>query len=212
MIAVLIPTLKRPHRIAEVIQNIKDTAPEATPYFIIEEHDTATAEAIKAAGANKIVNTRAASYAGAINTAIHLTTEPYIVMASDDLIFYPNWAPPLLELAKDFGFVGTNDLHNRDVIAGTHATHYLITRDYATQGSIDDPDAFLHEGYIHNYTDTEAVATAAYRKQWTPCLDSVIEHRHWVWGLATQDETYAKGTTTVQTDEALFNSRRHLWA
>jgi len=212
MIAVLIPTLKRPHRIAEVIQNIKDTAPEATPYFIIEQHDTETAEAIELAGGNKIVNTRAASYAGAINTAIHLTTEPYLVMASDDLIFHPNWLPPLLELAKDFGFVGTNDLYNPDVLSGNHATHYLITREYAELGSIDNPDAFLHEGYIHNYTDTEAVATAIHRNQWTPCLHSHLEHRHWVWGLATQDETYAKGANTVNDDAGLFNSRRHLWA
>lgn len=212
MIAVLIPTLNRPHSIADLVQNLKDTAPEATPYFIIEAHDTATAEAIEAAGANKIVNARVASYAGAINTAIHLTTEPYILLASDDLIFYPNWLTPLLELAQDFGLVGTNDLYNPDVLAGKHATHYLITREYANQGSIDDPDAFLHEGYIHNYTDTEAIATAAYRKQWTPCLDSIIEHRHWVWGLATQDETYAKGATTVQKDAGLFNSRTPLWA
>ena len=212
MIAVLIPTLNRPHRIADLVQNLKDTAPEAIPYFIIEEHDIATAEAIEAAGANKIVNARVASYAGAINTAIHQTTEPYILLASDDLIFHPNWLPPLVELAKDFGLVGTNDLYNPDVLASHHATHYLITREYANQGSIDDPDAFLHEGYIHNYTDTEAIATAAYRKQWTPCLESVLEHRHWVWGLASQDETYNKGTTTSNQDASLFNSRRHLWA
>jgi glycosyltransferase involved in cell wall biosynthesis len=211
MIAVLIPTLNRPHRVAEIVANLKDTAPEAVPYFIIEEHDTATAEAIEAIGSNKVVNKRAASYAGAINTAIKETKEPYILMAADDLLFKQGWAEPILKLAKDFGFVGTNDLHNPDVLRGTHATHYLITREYAELGSIDDPDAVLYEGYIHNYTDTEAVATAKFRGQWTPCLESVIEHLHWVWGLATQDATYQKGTTTVSQDEQTFNSRAHLW-
>lgn len=212
MIAVLIPTLNRPHKIAELIQNLKETAPEATPYFIIEAHDTATAEAIEQAGSNKIVNTRAASYAGAINTAIPLTKEPYLFIGGDDVIFHPGWLEPILELAKDFGFVGTNDLHNPDVLAQTHATHYLITREYAEQGAIDDPDGFLHEGYIHNYTDTEAVATAVKRGQWTPCLESKVEHKHWVWGLADTDATYDKGTTTNHIDAGLFNSRRHLWA
>ena len=127
------------------------------------------------------------------------------------MLFKQGWAEPILKLAKDFGFVGTNDLHNPDVLRGTHATHYLITREYAELGSIDDPDAVLYEGYIHNYTDTEAVATAKFRGQWTPCLESVIEHLHWVWGLAIQDATYQKGTTTVSQDEQTFNSRARLW-
>jgi len=212
MIAVLIPTLNRPHRIADLVQNLKDTAPEATPYFIIEEHDTASAEAIEAAGANKIVNSRVASYAGAINTAIPLTKEPYLLIGGDDVLFHAGWLEPLLELAKDFGLVGTNDLHNPDVLRQTHATHYLITREYSKQGSIDVPENFLHEGYIHNWTDTEAVATAVKRNQWTPCMESKIEHLHWVWGLANQDPTYDKGRTTESIDAGLFQSRRHLWA
>jgi glycosyltransferase involved in cell wall biosynthesis len=211
MIAVLIPTLNRPHRIAEVVKNLKETAPQAKPYFIIEEHDTATAEAIAATDAVKIVNKRVASYAGAINTAIKETKEPYLLIGGDDVVFHEGWLEPLLELAKDFGFVGTNDLHNPDVLNSTHATHYLITRKYAEQGSIDEPDNFLYEGYIHNYTDTEAVATAAFRNQWTPCLESKIEHLHWVWGLGQQDATYEKGTRTEHLDRATFQNRAHLW-
>lgn len=211
MIAVLIPTLKRPHRIAPLIENLQATEPKAIPYFIIEEHDTETAEAIEQAGGNKIINKRAASYAGAINTAIKETDEPYLLIGGDDVTFHANWSKPILELAKTFGLVGTNDLYNPDVLNSIHATHYLITREYAQQGAIDDPDNFLHEGYIHNYTDTEAVATAAYRGQWTPCLESVIEHKHWVWGFGEQDETYIKGTTTNAIDANLFNSRVHLW-
>jgi glycosyltransferase involved in cell wall biosynthesis len=212
MIAVIIPTLNRPHRIAEIVANLKDTASQAVPYFVIEEHDTATAEAIEASGAGKIINKRSPSYAGAVNTAVAETTEPYIFLAADDLIFHEGWLEPLLELAKDFGFVGTNDLYNPDVLAGTHATHYLVTRDYAKLGTIDDPDSLLHEGYIHNYTDTEAVATAKFRGQYTPCLESIVEHRHWVWGHATQDATYEKGTRTVSQDAALFGSRSKLWS
>lgn len=211
MIAVLIPTLNRPHRIAEVVKNLKETAPQAKPYFIIEEHDTATAEAIAAKDAVKIVNKRAASYAGAINTAIKETKEPYLFIGGDDVVFHEGWLEPLLELAKDFGLVGTNDLHNPDVLNSIHATHYLVTREYAELGSIDNPDEFLFEGYIHNWTDTEAVATALYRGQWTPCLESKVEHIHWVWGLGNIDPTYEKGRTTEHLDRAAFDSRKHLW-
>jgi len=212
MIAILIPTLKRPERVAGIVANLKETAPQAVPYFIIEEHDTATAEAIEAIQGNKIINKRSPSYAGAINTAVKETKEPYLLMAADDLVFTKGWAEPLLELSKTFGFVGTNDLHNPDVLNGSHATHYLVTREYAELGTIDDPDSLLHEGYIHNYTDTEAVATAKFRGQYTPCLESVIEHLHWIWGLANQDETYDKGTRTVGLDKTLFESRLHLWS
>jgi glycosyltransferase involved in cell wall biosynthesis len=211
MIAVLIPTLNRPHRIAEVVKNLKETAPEAVPYFIIESHDTATADAIAQTDAVKIVNERVASYAGAINTAIKKTKEPYLLIGGDDVVFHDNWQVPILELAKDYGLVGTNDLHNPDVLNSIHATHYLITREYAEQGSIDNPDNFLYEGYIHNYTDTEAVATAVFRNQWTPCLESKIEHLHWVWGLGNQDATYEKGWTTEHLDRATFENRAHLW-
>lgn len=212
MIAVIIPTLNRPHRVAEIVANLKHTAPEAVPYFVIESHDAATAEAADSVGAAKIINKRSPSYAGAVNTAVKETKEPFLLMAADDLVFYEGWLPPLLELAKDFGFVGTNDLHNPDVLSGTHATHYLVTREYANLGTIDDSSILLHEGYIHNYTDTEAVATAKFRGQYTPCLESRIEHLHWVWGLAQHDQTYEKGTTTVGQDQQLFNSRAHLWS
>jgi len=211
MIAVIIPTLKRPHRVAEIVANLEATAPQAVPYFVIEQHDTATAVAIEANQGNKIINKRSPSYAGAVNTAVAETTEPFLFMAADDLSFQEGWLEPVLELAKNFGFVGTNDLHNPDVLNGTHATHYLVTRDYANLGTIDDPDSLLHEGYIHNYTDTEAVATAKFRGPFTPCLKSIVEHLHWVWGLATQDETYQKGTNTVSQDQRLFESRTRLW-
>ena len=36
------------------------------------------------------------------------------------------------------GVVGTNDLSSKRVMAGTHATHALITREYAELGTIDD--------------------------------------------------------------------------
>jgi glycosyltransferase involved in cell wall biosynthesis len=213
VIAVLIPTLGRPTNVQRVIDNLEPTAPRnlIDPIFIVEAHDVETIAAITAIQRTYIVNTRSASYAGAINTAVLATTHDYLFIGSDDLNFYDGWAEPLLSLAKRYGMVGTNDLHNSDVLAGENATHYLVTRDYANLGTIDGSEPLLHEGYQHNYCDTEAVATAKHRGQFRPCMESVVEHLHWAWGLVGMDETYSKGARTVGADAALFASRAHLW-
>lgn len=213
LVGALIPTLNRPDNIQRVIDDLEPTINrnEVEPIFIVEKGDTATIDAIRAIQRTYIVNTRAASYAGAINTGVEATTHEYLFIGSDDLHFYENWLPPLIELSKTFGFVGTNDLHNPDVLNGSHATHYLVTRDYVNRRTIDEAHPFLHEGYTHNYCDTEAVATAKYRGEYAPCLSSHVEHLHWIWNLAEMDETYAKGAKTVNQDHTLFYQRAHLW-
>jgi glycosyltransferase involved in cell wall biosynthesis len=213
VIAVLIPTLGRPGNIQRVIDDLEPSAPRDAidPLFIVEAHDTDTIQAIKDAQRSYVINERAASYAGAINTAVEHTTHPHLFIGADDLHFHDGWLEPLLERAQDFGLVGTNDLHNPAVLNGDHATHFLVTREYCELSTIDGQFPLLHEGYTHNYTDTEAVATAKHRGQWTPCLGSHVEHIHWAWGLAPMDPTYQKGANTVHGDEALYRSRSHLW-
>lgn len=213
VIAVLIPTLGRPANVQRVIDNLEPSAPRnlIDPIFIVEQHDIETIEAIRQIQRTYLVNARSASYAGAINTAVLATTHDHLFIGSDDLHFHSNWMQPLLDLSKGYGVVGTNDLHNPDVLAGQHATHFLVTRDYANLGTIDGTDPLLHEGYQHNYCDTEAVATARHRGQFAPCMTSRVEHLHWLWGLVAMDETYKKGVSTVDADAARFNSRAHLW-
>jgi hypothetical protein len=213
MIAVLVPTLERPENVQRVADDLFDTVTrdDAELFFIVEAHDVDTIAAINAAKCGLIINERAASYAGAINTAVEQTAHPHLLIAADDLHFHPGWLPPLLERSRDFGFVGTNDMHNPDVLSGEHATHYLVSRNYVNLRTVDGDHPLLHEGYVHNYTDTEAVATAKFRGEYTPCMDSLVEHLHWCWGLAPLDETYNKGARTVNADQALFQSRSHLW-
>jgi len=213
MIAVLIPTLRRPDNIERVVNDLEPTVKrnQVEPIFIVEKDDAETIAAIEAIQRTYIINTRAPSYSGAINSAVEATTHAYLFMGADDLHFHTDWLPPLLEASKTYGLVGTNDLHNPEVLNGSHATHYLVTREYADRKTIDGHEPFLHEGYVHNYTDTEAVATAKYRGEYTPCLDSVVEHIHWVWGLAELDTTYIKGRDAVDRDHVLYNDRAHLW-
>jgi glycosyltransferase involved in cell wall biosynthesis len=211
MIAVIIPTLGRPYKVAEIVKNLQETAPVATPYFVIESHDTETAKAIEQANAKKIINRRSKSYAGAVNTALLETSEPYLFVSADDFYYHEGWIEPLLEQAKFFGLCASNDLHNQDVQSGTLATCFLISREYAQNACIDEPGVMLHEGYSHNFVDAEVSETAISRGQFVYCPDSKVEHLHYLWGLSEKDETYAKTVLYHSEDQSLFNNRRSLW-
>ena len=212
-VAVLIPTVGRPNRIAAVTENVLDSTDHANVYFICEADDQPTIDAVAdTLGANLIINQRTRNYAGAINTGLHETDEPYLFAGADDLVFQPGWfETAVAAMTDEIKVVGTNDLYNPEVLSGSHATHYLVDRWYANTGCVTAPGMMLCELYEHNYCDTEFIQTAMSRGRFAPCMESVVEHRHWAWGKATMDQTYEKGARTVAVDHARFMSRRHLW-
>lgn len=216
-VAVLVPTI-RPDSVARVVDDLFATpdAAHVDLVFICETHDQATrlavARQMTADAAIKLVlNEGARNYAGAINTGLKRTWHKYLFIGSDDLHFHPGWLPPLLEGAEQYGLIGTNDGHNPDVLAGRHATHYLVTREYAVTGCVDAPGRLLHEGYLHNYTDTEAVQTAMARGQYLHRGDSIVEHLHPNYGLADVDDAYRNSLTTAGDDAGRYAERVHLW-
>ena len=211
-VAVIVPTLWRPHRVAPLVANVEATASDAVVYFVAEPTDPETIRVVEEhPTARLVVNDRTANYAGAVNAAIEATSEPLLFVGADDLVFHDGWLEPLLELADRFGVVGTNDLGNPEVAAGEHATHFLVRRDYAVTGCVDAPGQLFHEGYSHNWCDREAIGTAKHRSEFAPCLQSVVEHIHPAWGKAPIDETYSKGVRTEPVDADLYRSRQHLW-
>jgi glycosyltransferase involved in cell wall biosynthesis len=211
-VAVIIPTLGRPHRVAPIMENLAATAPGCVVYFVAEAGDADTIATVEQHPyARLVVNRRSPSYAGAVNTALEDTDKPLLFVGADDLAWHDGWLAPLLELISDFGMVGTNDLGNPEVAASTHATHFLVRRDYAVTGCVDEPGVLFHEGYTHNWVDREAVGTAKHRGEFTPCLASVVEHLHWAWDKATMDATYEKGRSQEPADAQLYLSRQHLW-
>lgn len=110
------------------------------------------------------------------------------------------------------GVVGTNDLGNPRVIAGKTATHSLVTRAYVGEhGTVDEPGKVLHEGYQHNFCDTEFVETAKRRGAWAFAGDSVVEHLHPHWSKGDDDETYRRGQAGFEVDRRLHARRRRLW-
>jgi hypothetical protein len=212
-VAILIPTYHRAHKIAEVTCNALDSTDHANVYFIVEpdDHESITA-VVGTVGANLILNRRKNNYAGAINTGVIDTDEPYVFAGADDLNFHQGWFEAAVALMKKpIEVVGTNDLGNPSVMRGEHATHYLVSRNYATQGVADREGIMLHEGYDHNWCDSEFIQTAKWRGRFAPCLESKVEHLHVAWGKARMDETYTKGFSNEGIDARLFQERSELW-
>jgi hypothetical protein len=115
------------------------TTPTGRVLFVSDPDDVEEQEAIRAEGAEMLIVR--GNYAKKINRAIEETDEPLIFQGADDLRFHPGW----LEAAKaklkpGIGVVGTNDLNSKRVLAGTHATHALITRRVHEAGDDRRPD------------------------------------------------------------------------
>lgn len=218
MISILVPTFGRPDRLRSVATNALDnTDTDCEVVFIVEADDDDTMVAAFALDdefpeVRCVVNDRTHNYAGACNTAYQRTTGEWLFCGADDLRFHSGWDRAALRTGAPV--VGTNDLLNPYVLAGTHATHYLAARSYLDGvGGVADggPGSFLNEAYDHNYTDTEFIDTARFRGAFKPCLESVVEHVHFAAGKATMDDTYVRGQSLVSVDAELYRSRWHLW-
>jgi hypothetical protein len=208
---IVVPVLERPHRVMPLLESIRATVPAARVLFVGDPHDHAEHAAIAGAGGELLI--RGGRYAEKVNAALATTTEPLIFLGADDLLFHPGWfEAAAARMTAGVGVVGTNDLCNARVIRGEHATHSLVTRDYARLGSIDDPSVLLHEGYPHEFVDDEFIATAMRRSAFVHARDSIVEHLHPMNGKAPMDRLYAGQPARMRVGRRVFLLRRHLWA
>lgn len=218
MIDIIIPTLGRPQRIADMVTAIHDATVEAHQVvLVVEAHDTDTITAANDTDALVVVNRRTRNYQGAVNTAYEDTSGDWLFCGADDLVFHPGWDQECLSLAADLlaDVIGTNDLYNPYVARGMHSTHSLVRRSYLdTLGGVVDqgPRSFLAECYDHNFCDTEFIATAKMRGRFRPCLTAIVEHLHPCAGKAEMDATYQRSMAEFDRDSRLYDMRMSLWA
>lgn len=228
-VAILIPVLGRPERALPVALSALASEAASTlelvflcsPGDIIQinacERACVLADGTETARASTVVvpfPRLRGDFARKQNLGLHITDAPYVFCGADDLVFHPGWADAAISvvLEQDVCFVATNDLGNPTVMAGTHATHPLVCRDYAVEcGTIDTPGLIYHEGYWHQYVDNEATGTAKYRECFGFAKDSVVEHMHPIWGKAERDETYRIGDEHRNEDRDLWRARRSMW-
>jgi hypothetical protein len=149
------------------------------------------------------------TWGGRLNKLFGCTTEPYLFLGADDVRFHPGWLDAAIATMEQVdGVVAVNDLWN------PRGTLALVSRRYLLEegGTVDDSGAIIHEGYRHCYSETELFETAQSRGRFAYCAEAVVEHLHPAAGKAVDDAVYQLGTAAFEADQALYLSRRHLWA
>lgn len=214
-IAIIVPVLRRPHRVEPLLASIAAATPEARVLFVCTPGDDEEIAAIVAADAEHIctpVAYESGDYARKINLGYQHTTESLLFLAADDLAFHPGWIEhATARLADGIGVIGTHDLCNPRT-RRQHSTHSLLTRDYAELGTIDEPGKILHEGYHHVFVDDELIATARHRGAYVHADDCQVEHLHPTGRRKVpRDAVYDHGISQFEADRAIFEGRAHLW-
>lgn len=216
-IDVVIPMLGRAKQVEETVLNVLETMEEGIDLrltFVASESDTEVVEALRWSGEEHIVlpgEPAAGDYARKINVGFEATDGKWLLLGASDLRFHPGWASAALEIGDqyDAGVVGTNDLGNPLVIRGGHATHPLVRRGYINRygGGWDGPGVVYHEGYHHQYVDTEMVTVAQARGRWAFAHGSIVEHLHPFWKKSKMDDTYRRALSSGHLDSKLFMKR-----
>jgi len=213
-VAILVPVLRRPHRVKPLLDSIESATPEPhRVLFIPDENDSQEIEALEQAGAEYFTVPPRTNWAAKLNEGYGRTTEPWLFCGADDLNFHPDWFSRALRWATpDTGVIGTNDLCNPRVMTGIHSTHMLVRRSYIdANGTVDEEGKLLHEGYAHEYADDELVQTVMARGVYVHAFDAIVEHLHPMVGKAEDDATYRQGRSATARSRRLFAQRRKLW-
>lgn len=145
-----------------------------------------------------------------VNAGVKATHQAWVLFVGEDVAFHRSWDDAALAAAgNSFHVVGTNDLGHPKVMAGEHATHFLLRRSYINDPGCGwgEPGVVMHEGYGHWFADDEIVTAAKQRGVWTSALDCVIEHLHPAWGKAATDSVYELGARSEHADRLVFQAR-----
>lgn len=223
--AVIVPVMGRPEHAEPFMASLRASTGLARAYAVCHDgDDPEVAKAWDHAGAEIVdVPAESISFAAKVNAGYRHTSgnvrpEPWVFIVGSDVRFRPGWLDQAQEVAYRYQaqVIGTNDLGNPRVIAGEHATHLLISRDYIEQtgASWDPPGTVCHEGYRHWFVDDEIVTAAKQRGVWQMASGSIVEHLHPAWGKAPNDDIYELGQASAKKDQQLFQWRldRHVRA
>lgn len=218
-LSILIPVLRRPQNIQPLVESaMKNTGVSFNLLFIASPNDHQEISELNnqeiayiTMGASYENN---GDYARKLNQGFRTVESEWYFLGADDLRFHPGWFESAMETYNNTKacVIGTNDLGNPSVMQGQHATHSLVLRDYVLEcGTIDEPGKILHEGYRHNFVDSELVETAKWRSAWAFARESVVEHLHPDWQKGSLDPVYQLGRSGWATDERYFEQRKRLW-
>jgi glycosyltransferase involved in cell wall biosynthesis len=221
-ISIVIPVLNRPHRAAQVTTSIfAHSQVEVEVFFVCSPGDDAEIEACRATGEEVIVvpwECGPGDFARKHNLAFQYTSAPYVFLGADDLDFQPDWDLQALAVAErsGAGVIGTQDDANPLVKRGRHSTHSLVSRRYIDEvGGTwhDGPGLVFHEGYAHQWVDTELCQASMARGEWAFAHRSIVRHLHPMYphkGIerTPMDDTYRKALEDGRADGMIFKERQ----
>lgn len=208
-LAILVPVLRRPQNVAPLLDSIAQTTPQPhRVLFICDPGDVIEQDAIALAGGWMI--SPGGRYASKIRAGVAATSESLLFLAADDLRFRPLWFEHASAALTDTcQVVGVNDGLRR--ARPNHATHFLMTRQYALEPAIDGTPGPLCERYHHSFVDDELIATATKRGVYQYESRSHVDHHHWMNHRAPDDEVYHLGRIQFRRDRKLYQQRARLW-
>jgi Glycosyl transferase family 2 len=215
-IAIVTATRGRAHLLPGLVENVHETAPAGTCelLFVVDDDDLETLEALGSLDARTIAG-NGGGYPAKVNQGFHATTEPFVLVSNDDVRFHDGWLDAGLSPFMDptVGVVGPSDL-SPATADGNAATFPIVRREYieTVGGAFDEPGQVLHEGYHHNFSETELWELARHRGVAHHAAGCVIEHLHPDWGKGDEDETYRRGArANWDLDARRFTNRRDKW-
>lgn len=219
MISIVCPTLNRPHLLVPLAENIADTTHGFRLIFVCDVADEASQQQVgKAAqilprhSVNLIL--KDGTYPQKSNAGMRHAVGEWAVVVNDDTRFHAGW-----QSAAQAGFdtganvVGTNDLSPSS--HAEHSTQVAVRLSYLEDpgASWNEPRKLYHEGYHHNFSETEVCSLAIQRGVWLYAEDAVIEHCHPDWGKREADATDDRGgQSRFKEDQALYEARRVEWS
>ncbi len=209
MVDILIPTYRRPERIAGIVANIRACTPEPHRIVFICDEDESM-NAARLAGAIALRNEGAASYAGAMNTGARWSDAAWVFLGADDLEFTPGWVRGAQRyMAEPWSVIGTRDGDWQPTETGASATHMFVRGDYIRQVGAtvgDKPGELIYEGYRHYCAEQELVFLAKARGVYTHAYESLVLHKP-----DRKDEKAQRNEENRARDRALWDLRSGGW-
>lgn len=212
-LAIWCPTYKRPHKLQQVADNLKEATKNSYQlYFGLEPEDEAGIEAAyKVKGAKVVINPSERGFANTIQAIYEATQEPLWFHANDDFLFLPNWDEQPVAMFETPSVMVVGAKQRAEDMDCSAICFGRLSYIKEQSGVMDIPNRVFYP-YNHNYVDTEFTRTAQKRGVWAKCEAPCIDHQHPGFTGGVKDETYKKNDATSGLDQQTFESRQHLWA
>jgi hypothetical protein len=219
-LTVAVPVLRRPDRVPVVAQRFSNESIELL--FLPDPDDETTIAALDEHGLAYSFAPAAPAfgvptYATKINHAYRVSTTPFLLYASDDVVPQAGWLPRALHALlgdERVGVLATNDMSHALVRRGKLATHGIVRRAYVERhGSASLPDAgpIMFEGYRHWGVDCEVSYVARARGAFQYASRVVLRHDHPLNRRGVMDDTYRVARSMRAQDRALRDQRLPGW-